>query len=112
MRILNLQYRGIDRTTDVLSFPQLSADEQQAARAEAKASSSQCSRASELPLGDIVINLPKAKRQANEYGLTLSGELRRLIVHGLLHLVGYDHEKGRYQKRIMELREKKLLRGL
>ena len=109
---MNRQFRGIDRTTDVLSFPQLSADEQQAARAEAKASSSQCSRASELPLGDIVINLPKAKRQAKEYGLTLSGELRRLIVHGLLHLVGYDHEKGRYQKRIMELREKKLLRGL
>jgi rRNA maturation RNase YbeY len=59
-----------------------------------------------------VINLPKAKRQANEYGLTLSEELRRLIVHGLLHLVGYDHEKGEYQKRKMELREKKLLRGL
>jgi probable rRNA maturation factor len=112
MRILNLRYRGIDRTTDVLSFPQLSADEQQAARAEAKTSSLQCFRASELPLGDIVINLPKAKRQANEYGLRLSEELRRLIVHGLLHLVGYDHEKGRYQKRKMEVKEKNLLRGL
>jgi probable rRNA maturation factor len=86
MRILNLRYRGIDRTTDVLSFPQLSADEQQTARAEAKTSSLQCFRASELLLGDIVINLPKAKRQANEYGLTLSEELRRLIVHGLLTL--------------------------
>ena len=112
MRILNLRYRGIDRTTDVLSFPQLSADEQQAARAEAKTSSLQCFCASALPLGDIVINLPKAKRQANEYGLTLSEELRRLIVHGLLHLFGYDHEKGRYQKRKMELKERDLLKGL
>jgi probable rRNA maturation factor len=112
MRILNLWYRGIDRTTDVLSFPQLSAEELKAGRAEARTSGLQRFRTSALLLGDLVINLPKAKIQAIEHRVSFSEELKRLIIHGLLHLVGYDHEKSRYQKREMELKEKELLLAL
>jgi len=85
MRILNREYRGVDRTTDVLSFPQVDVSYQ------LSAISSQ-----HFILGDIVINLHKANRQAMEYGTTLNEELKRLLIHGLLHLIGYDHEMGKY----------------
>jgi probable rRNA maturation factor len=112
MRILNLQHRGIDRTTDVLSFPQQNAKTLKNRRTERdlRTSGRQTSE-HRLILGDLVINLPKAKRQASEHGVSFSEELRRLIIHGLLHLVGYDHEKNRYQKRKMELKERELLKG-
>jgi len=117
MKILNCQYRGVDKTTDVLSFPQHSTEERRVRRAEVKTSG--LHRTSELQtsdyrriLGDIVINLPRAQKQAAEHGLTLSEELERLIVHGLLHLVGYDHEKSRYQKNKMESKEKEILKDL
>jgi len=110
---LNRRYRGIDRTTDVLSFPQISAEELKSRR------KARCFRASELQtpdfrliLGDIVINLPEAKRQATEHNLALYEELKRLIIHGLLHLVGYDHEKDRHQKNKMESKEKKLFNAV
>lgn len=90
MRMLNLQYRGIDRTTDVLSFPQM--NESQISDLKSQV----------CLLGDIAINLHKAERQAAEYGLTLDEELKRLLIHGLLHLAGYDHEKGRYAERKMK----------
>jgi probable rRNA maturation factor len=73
---LNAQYRGKDKPTDVLSFSQLEGD-------AAFASS----------LGDLVISLEVAQRQSKRYRLSLSEELLRLLVHGLLHLHGYDHEK-------------------
>lgn len=110
--MLNLQHRCVDRTTDILSFPQFSAEELKARRAEVRTSGLQSIRTSELLLGDIVINLPRARRQAAEHGLTLNEELRRLIIHGLLHLTGYDHEKNRYQKNKMESKERELLNGL
>jgi probable rRNA maturation factor len=111
--MLNLLYRGIDRTTDVLSFPQ-QGTEALKSRGTGRSPGTSGLQTSEhrLILGDIVINLPKAKRQANEHGLTFSEELRRLIIHGLLHLVGYDHEKSRYQKRKMKLKERELLLSL
>jgi len=68
---LNREFRAIDRTTDVLSFP-----------AEAEA---------EDFLGDIAISLPQAKAQAVEYGHSLKRELCFLVLHGTLHLLGYDH---------------------
>ena len=74
---LNKEFRGKDKPTDVLSFPQLSP------RAKAVPSPS---------LGDLVISLETAKRQARAFGVTFPQELLRLIVHGLLHLAGYDHE--------------------
>jgi probable rRNA maturation factor len=110
MKILNRQYRGVDKTTDVLSFPQLSAEEREAVKAEVRTSGLRSFRTSELLLGDIIINLPRARKQAAEHGLTLNEELGRLIVHGLLHLVGYDHEKNRYQKNKMESKETELLK--
>jgi probable rRNA maturation factor len=101
MKTLNRQYRGIDRTTDVLSFPQ-----------EDTFSFSCSGPESDIVLGDIVINLHKAERQAKENGLTLNEELKRLLVHGLLHLLGYDHEKGRHAERKMKEKSKRLLEQL
>ncbi|WP_333655068.1 rRNA maturation RNase YbeY [Dissulfurispira sp.] len=97
MRELNLQYRGKDKTTDVLSFPQIE-QFKQFKRFELLTS-----------LGDIVINLPQAKRQAKEHGLTLYNEIAWLLIHGALHLLGYDHEKNKYQARKMREMEKELL---
>ena len=74
-------YRHIDRETDVISFAFLDNEDR-----DSLLSSNQ-----EVVLGDIYICLDVAKRQAKEYGNTLSRELRFLFVHGLLHLLGYDH---------------------
>lgn len=101
MKSLNRQYRGIDRTTDVLSFPQ-----------EDTFSHNDSGPGSDILLGDIVINLHKAKRQAKENGLSFNEELKRLLVHGLLHLLGYDHEKGGYAERKMKEKSKRLLEQL
>lgn len=77
MKTLNRNYRGIDKTTDVLSFP------------------SCFSLPTSRLLGDIVINLHQAKRQAATSGVSFNEELIQLLIHGLLHLIGYDHEKGK-----------------
>jgi probable rRNA maturation factor len=108
MKMLNRTYRGVDKTTDVLSFPQLSAEEMKSISAIVKISELLDSQTSELLLGDIVINLHRAIKQAIEHGITLNEELKRLTIHGLLHLLGYDHEKNKYQKKKMELKEKEL----
>lgn len=100
MRCLNAFYRGVDRSTDVLSFP-LSDESPAVDKYE------RCNRPT--PLGDIVICVPKALVQAEEYGIPFRQETRRLLVHGLLHLVGYDHELSAYQKRKMEKKERELL---
>jgi len=98
MRILNRRYRGTDRTTDVLSFPQ---NEFISPNAEHLTPN--------LVLGDIVISLPKTNKQAVENGLTFHQELKRLLIHGLLHLTGYDHEINRYQENKMRKKAKELL---
>lgn len=100
MRELNRQYRGKDKTTDVLSFPQI---EQFKRFKQFK----QFERLTSL--GDIVINLHQAKRQAKEHGLSFYDELSWLLIHGLLHLLGYDHEKSKYQARKMREMERELL---
>jgi probable rRNA maturation factor len=74
IRALNRRFRGQDRATDVLSFPQ----------AEPRARGGG-------PVGDVVISLPAALRQAGEGGWSLARELRRLLAHGLLHCLGHDH---------------------
>jgi probable rRNA maturation factor len=108
MKRLNLLYRGMDKTTDVLSFPLLSSE-------NLKAESKKLSFTSHLPLstphlvlGDIVISLPQARRQAAEYKTTFYQELARLLVHGLLHLLGYDHEKSSYHAAKMRRLEAEL----
>ncbi|MEK6224186.1 MAG: rRNA maturation RNase YbeY [Thermodesulfobacteriales bacterium] len=88
MRELNRSYRQIDRTTDVLSFPQ-----------------------SEGPdftlLGDIVISIDTAKRHSVSYGVSLHDELKKLIIHGILHLLGHDHKKKK-ETQVMRKKEKEL----
>ena len=86
MRALNRAWRGKDRPTDVLSFP---LDERGA-------------------LGDVVISLDTARRQAREGGWPLSRELRRLLAHGILHCRGHDHER-RADARRMAQAERRLL---
>ena len=81
VRALNRQYRRKDKATDVLSFP-------------ASASRLRRGRPDERgDLGDVVIAAGVAARQAHEAGHTLATELRVLALHGLLHLLGYDHER-------------------
>lgn len=91
MRALNKEFRARDKTTDVLSFP-FEADEFEAQTDF---------------LGDIVISIEQAHRQAAENNLTLETEIKQLILHGILHLCGYDHETdtGEMNRRELELRE-------
>ncbi len=93
MARLNFLYRGFDRTTDVLSFP----------LAEGHAS------VPPYMLGDIVVCIPKTVSQSKEYNVSFYDELLRLLIHGLLHLTGYDHEKNALQKARMEKKERELL---
>lgn len=81
VRELNRTYRGTDAPTDVLSFAQSEGDEFAHPLGEAP------------HLGDVVISLDTARRQAAEYGLALQDEVSHLLVHGVLHLLGYDHEQ-------------------
>jgi probable rRNA maturation factor len=103
MKRLNARYRGVDRSTDVLSFP-LSVG-RLAAIGEQRSNTP-------FPLGDIVICVPTALLQAKEYGISFHEETQRLLVHGLLHLVGYDHELNAYQKRKMVKKEREVLDAL
>ena len=80
IRELNRDYRGIDRPTDVLSFA-LRESEEPEVEGEAGAEA----------LGDIIISLERAAEQADEYGHSLRREVAFLTVHGMLHLLGYDH---------------------
>jgi probable rRNA maturation factor len=97
MRTLNHAWRKKDRTTDVLSFP----------LREGRFTHIQPDM-----LGDIVISVPAAERQADKAGLSLIVELERLLVHGLVHLLGYDHEQGLKEARCMERKERQLLKRI
>jgi probable rRNA maturation factor len=87
IRELNRQFRGVDKATDVLSFP-----------AEEK-----------VNLGDIAVSIDTAAVQAKENGLTLDGEIAQLILHGLLHLCGYDHETDNGEMNRLELKLRRKL---
>lgn len=83
---LNVQYRGKDKPTDVLSFPQFSPQEISGrSRRKIHAPSSY--------LGDLVVSTETTIKQAREFGVSRRAELTRLLVHGVLHLCGYDHER-------------------
>jgi probable rRNA maturation factor len=96
MRRLNREWRGADRPTDVLSFAQ--AEGQGGAPAGL--------------LGDVVISVDTARRQAQERAAPLACELDRLLIHGVLHLLGYDHERSPAEARRMQRRERALARRL
>jgi len=84
MRDLNNSYRSINKTTDVLSFPQ-----------------------DNEFLGDLVISYPTANNNSKRYKTSIKNELKRLIIHGILHLLDYDHKKKK-EREIMRSKEKEL----
>jgi len=86
MQGLNKQYRGIDSTTDVLSFPIMDFDEGE------PIDGIEDFIDEELVLGDIIISTKRAEEQAIEYGHSVERELTFLMVHGMLHLLGEDHD--------------------
>ncbi len=95
MRGLNRRYRGKDRTTDVLAFAMREA-----------CTHLHTSRLTPDMLGDVVISVPTAWRQAIEAGRSLDEELAWLLVHGILHLCGYDHERSEKEASRMHRRER------
>ncbi|MEW6107641.1 MAG: rRNA maturation RNase YbeY [Nitrospirota bacterium] len=112
MKLLNAQYRGINKATDVLSFPQETAEFFKGKEPKTVPELPGIRNSQEIPLGDIVICIPRALNQAKDYGIPFYEELLRLLIHGLLHLLGYDHELNTYQKQKMEKKERELLNAL
>jgi probable rRNA maturation factor len=94
MRELNRMWRRKVGTTDVLSFP---------------AGQDEFERAEGATLGDVVISVEQAARQASEHGLEFDEEISQLILHGLLHLCGYDHETDGGEMNRLELRLRRRL---
>lgn len=93
MRALNRRTRGKDRTTDVLAFP----------AADKRAPAFPAPRGEPTPLGDVVISVPEAKRQARERQLPVDTVEVELLIHGLLHCAGYDHERPQDARRMFPL---------
>jgi len=92
---LNSRYRAKDESTDVLSF-----------------TSGEILPGDALILGDVVISLEKAGKQARAARRTLEKEVEALLIHGILHLLGYDHERSSEEARIMRGLERKIARSL
>lgn len=107
IRIANAEIRGIDKPTDVLSFPLLETDEDGTIFLEDEDFSDGA-----VLLGDIVISLEKALSQAEEYGHSFMRELSFLTVHSVLHLLGYDHERGADEEKIMFQKQDEILNAL
>ena len=103
MRRLNRQYRDRDYPTDVLAFPMR--DSLRVTRDALRVKPHEM-------LGDVVISVPTAARQAAARGHTVERELAVLLVHGILHLCGYDHEQGEREARRMRRKERAILQAL
>jgi probable rRNA maturation factor len=95
IRALNREHRGKDKPTDVLSFSLVENG----------------SASAERLLGDVVISIETARRQAAEYDATLQAELYRLLIHGILHVLGHDHERAD-ERRAMISEERRLARAI
>ena len=115
VRALNAEYRGLDENTDVLSF-----SAEHPGRWEGEADGpGQLEDECEFvlppgmprPLGEIIVSWPQAQRQAGEHGVSAEQELAHLIVHGALHLVGYDHVEPE-ETALMQAREQEALNAL
>jgi probable rRNA maturation factor len=96
IRNINREFRGLNEPTDVISFsnrenpfPEIDPSQEE--------------------IGDIYISLERAERQSHEYRETLLDEVKRLIIHGILHLVGYDHERSDEDEEIMLRKEEELI---
>lgn len=96
IRSLNKEYRDIDAATDVLSFPMMEFEDGEGEEEDAEYIEE------ELALGDIVISMERAKEQAEDYGHSFQRELAFLLVHGMLHLLGYDHEDEADEKLMLK----------
>jgi len=94
MRELNRRWRGKRGTTDVLSFP---------------AEQTEFEKLSEVTLGDVIISVERAEKQSAEHGLSFEREVEQLILHGILHLCGYDHETDNGEMNALELRLRRRL---
>ena len=105
IRTLNRDYRDKDAATDVLSFP-MEEDLPDEAAPQI------IGGPTERMLGDLVISVERAVEQAAEYGHAVERELAFLTVHGLLHLLGYDHEQGPEAEIEMQAEEKRILSAL
>lgn len=97
IRKLNKKFRKKDKETDVLSFPLYE---------------KKYARKGNVFLGDVLISLAYARRQAKNNGVSLKQELLFLMIHGILHLLGYDHEKSLYEAKQMQKMEKQILNKL
>jgi len=102
MRTINRDHRGFDRTTDVLSFPLFEPDRLPPKREPL---------GGEVLLGDIVISVDVAARQARDYDAPLHAEIDRLLIHGVLHLLGHDHVDPEEAK-VMRRHERRLARAI
>ena len=89
IRELNRRYRGKNRVTDILAFPN-----------------------KEIGLGEIVICLREVKKNAKKYGLTFEKELSKVLIHGILHLLGYNHEESEKEAERMRKKEEYYLSQL
>ena len=104
---INSRFREIDKATDVLSFPLLTAK-------NGEISYSDFDRVGEsgaIMIGDIVISVDKAREQAYDYGHSFKREIAFLACHGMLHLLGYDHESDEDEKTMIE-KQKSVLNRL
>ena len=101
IREINKKYRKKDSPTDVTSFAYMD-DEDDFPNIEGAADE----------LGDIYISLERANEQALEYGVTLKEELKRLLIHGILHLIGFDHEKSAEEENIMQAKEEEIFASI
>ncbi len=99
VRSLNREYAGEDAVTDVLSFSQREGEEFAAPPGEVS------------PLGEVIIAYPQAARQAGERGKSQEAEVARLLIHGILHLLGYDHAQPEEERR-MRAREEELVEAV
>lgn len=99
IRALNAEHRSKDSATDVLSFPLMDAQEFVVPPTEP------------VHLGDVVVSYPRALAQANEYGHSVERELAYLVAHGVLHVLGYDHEEDA-ERAVMRSREEEALAPL
>jgi len=105
IRRLNREYRGIDQSTDVLSFAQQETIHPQFLQPHPE------SKSFPLILGDVILSVETTQKQAEEHGNSFEKELDFLLIHGILHLLGYDHHTD-HDARVMERLEQEILRHL
>lgn len=105
IKSLNSQYRNVDDVTDVLSFPTVDNPERKALNLSEFALDSINPETGKLNIGDVIICLERAKEQATEYNHSLKRELCFLSLHGLLHLLGYDHIEPDDEKQMVALQD-------